>query len=113
MARAERSGVAQAVGHRTSRANRVKMLRWATLEVAGERGDVRIRNMSTTGAMIDGIEFPDDCAGTPVRIELTEGRFVAAELRWSAEGRAGIQFAHPVSIEQLAHAKPGGARRKA
>ena len=104
-------GKAAAIGHRTSRATRVKMLRWAALEIAGARGDVRIRNMSTTGAMIDGIEFPSDAGGTAVRIELSEGRLVPATLRWATDGRAGIEFATPVNIEQLNAPKSKTVRR--
>ncbi len=99
------------IGHRTSRAPRAKMLRWATLEIAGARGDVRIRNMSTTGAMIDGVEFPGNSGGTDVRIELTEGWFVPATLRWATDGRAGIEFAGAVNLDRLAAAKPKPARR--
>jgi diguanylate cyclase (GGDEF)-like protein len=106
---------ASPTGHRTSRATRVKMLRWAALEIAGARGDVRIRNMSATGAMIDGIELPDTADGTAdgtaVRIELSEGRFVPATLRWAGDGRAGIEFAHPVNLDQLNGPKTKPIRR--
>jgi len=92
---------ATATGHRVSRAARSKMLRWATLEIDGARGDVRIRNLSTGGAMIDGVEFPEDATGMKIAIELQEGRLIEATLRWAKEGQAGIQFAQPVSIERL------------
>ncbi len=112
LARTERGQTRVApTGHRTSRAPRVKMLRWATLDIAGERGDVRIRNMSPTGAMIDGIELPDDTAGMQIRIELTEGWYVPATLRWAIEGRAGIEFDRPVNMDRLAAAKPKPIRR--
>ncbi len=100
-----------ATGHRTSRATRVKMLRWATLDVDGARGEVRIRNMSPTGAMIDGIELPGDAIGMQIRIELTEGWYVPATLRWAKEGRAGIEFDRPVNMDRLAAAKPKPIRR--
>ncbi|MES2337763.1 MAG: EAL domain-containing protein [Pseudomonadota bacterium] len=112
LARAAGSGEkAVATGHRTSRANRVKTLRWAMIELGGSRGDVRIRNLSVTGAMIDGIELPGDVAGTPVRIEIGEGRFVAATMRWAAEGRAGIEFAQPIDPTQLNAPRAGVGRR--
>jgi len=98
-------------GHRVSRANRAKMLRWAALEVAGARGDVRIRNMSATGAMIDGVEFDQDAIGTPVQIEIGEGRHVTATLRWAEDGRAGIMFDRAVDLDQLSAAKSPGMMR--
>ncbi|URW75177.1 EAL domain-containing protein [Sphingomonas donggukensis] len=94
-------GQARLVGHRTSRAARVKMLRWAKLEIGGSRGDVRIRNLSTTGAMIDGVAFDGDVEGLKVRIEIVEGRMIDAEMRWSADGQAGIAFAEPIDLERL------------
>ena len=94
-------GKAIAIGHRTSRANRVKMLRWATLEIGGSRGEVRIRNLSSTGAMIDGVELPDSADGTSLRIEIGDGRLVPATLRWASDGQAGIQFAQPIALERL------------
>jgi diguanylate cyclase (GGDEF)-like protein len=94
-------GKAIPIGHRVSRANRVKTLRWATLEIDDDRGDVRIRNLSASGAMIDGIEVPEGAIGLPVKIEISEGRMIPATLRWAAGSRAGIQFDHPISLERL------------
>ena len=94
------------IGHRISRAPRVKTLRWATLEVAGERGEVRIRNLSANGALIDGISFPAEIGDLSVQIELTEGRMVPATLRWASDGQAGIEFHHPVATDQLVADRP-------
>ncbi len=104
-------GIATPIGHRVSRAPRSKMLRWATLEVGDVRGDVRIRNMSSSGAMIDGIELPGAIDGTPVQIELTEGRLTAAKMRWAVDGRAGVEFDNPVSLERLNAAPPRLGRK--
>src|SRR3546814_18334441 len=40
------------------------------IEVAGTAGEVRIRDISATGAMIDGIEAGDDAIGVDLLIEL-------------------------------------------
>jgi diguanylate cyclase (GGDEF)-like protein len=101
MARSETGGAATPVGHRTSRQPRNKMLRWATLEIGGNRGDVRIRNLSTTGAMIDGVEFGGEIDGTEVRIEVGDGRMVTGVLRWAVNGQAGVEFAEPINLERL------------
>ena len=106
-------GIATPIGHRVSRATRVKMLRWAMLEIGDQRGEVRIRNMSPGGAMIDGVTFPTDAVGMSLRIELTEGVFTPATLRWADDGRAGLQFAQIVAIEQLGPPAPRQQQRRA
>ncbi|MBN2970601.1 EAL domain-containing protein [Roseomonas aeriglobus] len=90
------------VGHRVSRATRTKVLRWAKLEVGGSCGDVRIRNWSSGGALIDGIAFPAGSEGCPVRLDLGDGRVVAAIVRWAQEDRAGLAFDRPMPLEALA-----------
>jgi hypothetical protein len=83
------------------------MLRWATLDIGGARGEVRIRNLSSTGAMVDGVDFPGGSEGLKLGIELTDGRMVDAELRWSRGGQAGLQFAEPISLERLNGSRTG------
>ncbi|WP_294294166.1 EAL domain-containing protein [uncultured Sphingomonas sp.] len=90
------------VGHRVSRAPRNKVLRWAMLEVAGHVGDVRIRNLSNGGAMIDGVEFPDGSRGLPVRLDLGDGRMVGATVRWAQGDRAGVAFDRVVMLDSIA-----------
>ncbi|WP_284054632.1 putative bifunctional diguanylate cyclase/phosphodiesterase [Stakelama marina] len=94
-------GAAKPSGFKVSRAQRVKMLRRAMLDVGDARGEVRILNMSTTGAMIDGIEFPGDVNGYEVKIELLDGQMFAAKLRWAKGGRAGLEFAEPFDMARL------------
>jgi diguanylate cyclase (GGDEF)-like protein len=90
-----------AVGHRVSRPNRAKMLRSARMEIGDDKGEVRIRNISSTGAMIDGVEFPDEAVGVDVQIELLENQLFAATIRWAADGRAGLEFAQNFNLERL------------
>ena len=96
------NGVAQPEGYRISRPTRVKMLRRAMLEVGDQTGEVRIRNMSSAGALIDGIEFPPSAIGMPVRIELIEGQMFAASVRWSRGALAGVGFDQPFNLDRLA-----------
>ncbi|WP_448659314.1 EAL domain-containing protein [Sphingomonas sp. CJ99] len=88
-------------GHRVSRAPRAKMLRWAKLRVNGAEGEVRIRDLSSSGAMIDGIEFPQSAVGSDMMIQLVEGEWMGATLRWSRGGQAGLQFDSPFNMERL------------
>ncbi|MBX9858006.1 MAG: PilZ domain-containing protein, partial [Sphingomonas sp.] len=94
-------GAATISGFRVSRASRTKLFRTATLEVAGERGEVRIRDISATGAMIDGIEFGRDPEQVTLLIELIEGQMFPARVRWAKDGRAGIEFKDRFNVARL------------
>ena len=108
----EGDGAATISGYRVSRERRTKLFRTAMLEVAGERGEVRIRNISATGAMIDGIEFGRDPQRVTLSIELLEGDLMPARVRWAKDGRAGIEFAERFDIARLNSAvDPAKARR--
>ncbi|RDE07151.1 putative bifunctional diguanylate cyclase/phosphodiesterase [Sphingomonas aracearum] len=100
---ASSGGRAQPIGFKNSRAPRVTMLRTARLELADMRGEVRIRNISSTGAMIDGIEFDgnEDVREINVQIEVVENQLFDARLRWAKDGRAGLQFAQPINLDRL------------
>lgn len=108
----EGDGAATISGYRVSREQRTKLFRTAMREVAGERGEVRIRNISATGAMIDGIEFGRDPQSVTLSIELLEGDLMPARVRWAKDGRAGIEFAERFDITRLNSAvDPAKARR--
>jgi PilZ domain len=66
--------------------------------VTGQGGtQVTIRDLSLTGALIEGAELP--AAGT---VTLTHGTLhIAAAIAWSDGGRAGLQFDRPLPVEQL------------
>ena len=98
---------ARADGFRVSRSPRNSMLRSARVSVDGAEGDVRIRNISSSGAMIDGLEVDGDAEGLDVLIELLEDQMFAARIRWARNGRAGLEFAETFNLERL---NPGNAR---
>lgn len=87
------------------------MLRSARLEVGGDTGEVRIRNLSATGVMIDGVDFPEEAVGAEVRIELVEEEMFPAVIRWVDEGRAGLEFARHFDMERLSPAQPRTLRK--
>ncbi|MDF2496338.1 EAL domain-containing protein [Sphingomonas sp.] len=107
----ERNGAALAVGHRVSRASRSTVLRSARLEVGGDTGEVRIRNLSATGVMIDGVDFPEEAVGVEVRIELVEDEMFPATIRWVSEGRAGLEFMRHFDMERLSASQPVALRK--
>ncbi|MFW2853017.1 PilZ domain-containing protein [Sphingomonas sp. TX0543] len=89
-----------------SRAPRASVLRTARLEVGDETGDIRIRNISAGGALIDGVDFPEEAVGADVLIELIENQLFPATIRWTNDGRAGLQFAEAFDVDRFAHASP-------
>ena len=98
-------GQAAASGFRVSRTPRSTMLRSARVSIGDREGDVRIRNISATGAMIDGLEVDGDVdadgAGLNLLIELVEDQMFAARIRWARDGRAGIEFAETFNLDRL------------
>ena len=106
-------GQATAQGYKVSRSPRATMLRSAQLDVGQAKGEVRIRNISSTGALVDGIAFPGGSAGVDVMIELLEGEMFPARVRWAKDGKAGLEFAEYFNLERLNAVAPNRGLRKA
>jgi diguanylate cyclase (GGDEF)-like protein len=106
-------GLATATGYSISRAPRTMMLRTARIAAGGAEGEVRIRNMSSTGAMIDGIEISGDAKDVDIMIELLEDQMFPAKVRWAADGKAGLEFAQTFNMERLNPAPVANPTRKA
>ena len=69
----------------------------AVLQGAGFSVPVRIRNMSTTGALVEAAAVPED--GSPVR--LVRGSLtISARVMWSEGGRCGLRFSSVVSVRE-------------
>jgi diguanylate cyclase (GGDEF)-like protein len=106
-------GMATPSGFRVSRSQRTATIRTATIDVGGITGDVRIRNISSTGAMIDGIEFGRKPDNLIIKIELVDGEFFPARVRWASDGRAGLEFIEPFNLARLNSAPDFRHMRKA
>jgi diguanylate cyclase (GGDEF)-like protein len=94
-----KSGLAAvASGPRASRSARKTMLRKFVLEHRDQHYNGTIRNISATGALIEGLwNIP---VGTTFRIHVSNIQVVIGTTRWCNEGRIGIEFEVPL---------PGGA----
>ncbi|UVO50350.1 EAL domain-containing protein [Sphingomonas sp. SUN019] len=103
-------GKASAIGYKVSRGQRTTMLRSARIAIGDETGEVRIRNISSSGAMIDGVDFPDEAIGVDVLIELIDSQLFPATVRWTRDGKAGLEFAEGFNLERL-NAPPKALRR--
>jgi hypothetical protein len=76
----------------------------ATLYFGGASSPVRVRNMSTTGALIEGAALP--AAGAA--IILRRGALEAPAMTvWSEPGKAGLSFDGPVEVSDWLPAKEG------
>ena len=75
---------------------RSRVMLAATIITPDRSVDVRIRNLSRTGALIEG----DIALEAGTGIELLRGHnAVRAEVVWARPGRCGVKFASPVVIE--------------
>ncbi len=88
---------ALAMGPRAARASRHTMLRKVLLDHAGQQYHGTIRNISATGAMVEGLwNVPP---GTIFSIVLSEGHTVSATARWCQEDRMGVEFTLPLEMD--------------
>lgn len=100
---------AVANGPRTSRAARHSVLRKVAVELDGQRFCGTIRNISASGAMVEGLPALD--AGTPLIVAIAPGLRIRATARWSCPDRVGIEFAEPLALDVagVIAVSPGGA----
>jgi diguanylate cyclase (GGDEF)-like protein/PAS domain S-box-containing protein len=90
--------VAIAKGPRAARAARQTTLRRVMLDHGGQNYFGTIRNISTTGAMVEGLwNVP---AGTTFRIVFSEGQSIMATARWSQDDRLGMEFSAPLPLDE-------------
>jgi len=103
--------VAIAQGPRSSRPARQTMLRKVVLEHDGQFYDGTIRNISRTGALVEGLwNVPP---GTVLAIHLAHGSMLMATARWCRDDRMGMEFAVPLPVDSSGRAilaSPHGAR---
>ena len=89
--------IAVAQGPKSARETRQTMLRKVTLDHSGEKYQGTIRNVTTAGAMIEGLwNVPP---GTVFIVELSPGYCIAATSRWCQADRMGVEFAAPLPLD--------------
>jgi diguanylate cyclase (GGDEF)-like protein/PAS domain S-box-containing protein len=85
---------AVAKGPRSARAPRQTMLRKVLLDHNGQFYNGTIRNISSTGALVEGLwNVP---VGTIFKIQLSDSHVAVATTRWCSEDRLGLEFAVPL-----------------
>lgn len=75
-----------------------------TLYWTFEAFNVRIRNISSGGALLD-CERPLP-EGAPIRLNLSDAGTIAGEVRWSQGGQVGLKFDLPFDVRLLVDAQP-------
>jgi hypothetical protein len=74
---------------------RTNMFLGAALHGDGFSSPVKVRNMSESGALVEGAAIPQSGAG----VRLVRGSLcVPAQVVWSAKGRCGLRFAALVTV---------------
>ena len=90
--------IAIAQGPRAARSHRHTMLRKIMLESGGEHYQGTIRNISATGALIEGLwNVP---RGTTFNVQMGPGHIIVATARWSQDDRMGVEFAEILKLDQ-------------
>lgn len=90
--------VAVAHGPRAARAMRLSLLRRVTLEHGGHSYEATVRNISQTGALIEGLRHVP--AGTIFRVQLADGHVATATAKWSEDDRLGVEFSIPLELDE-------------
>ena len=92
--RLETGLAAVARGPRSARAPRQKMLRKVVLDHQGQRYNGTIRNISTSGALIEGLyNVP---VGTEFSVQISKEHAVSCTTRWCEKDQMGVQFKTPL-----------------
>ena len=94
-----------------TRASRKNLLLSATIEAGALKAPVRIRNLSESGAMIDGAALPE--VGTALTLRRLEVEIGAVAV-WRASGRCGIRFDGKASVDEWVSGvrRPHGAEER-
>ncbi len=100
-----RSGLrrVRATGPKRSRMPRTEWVRSTTMAVNEHRTPVVLRNISETGALVQDVSFTEQMVGVTVLIELLRDQLFEAKVRWVGNGRAGVEFYEPISLDLLDH----------
>ena len=88
---------AEASGPKSAREPRHKLFRKVVLEHNGQQYQGVVRNLSSRGAMVEGLwNVP---TGTVFQIRLSTSFVIAATARWSIDDRIGVEFSERLEIE--------------
>ncbi|HEY0419585.1 MAG TPA: PilZ domain-containing protein [Acetobacteraceae bacterium] len=84
-------------------AQRTFLMLAATARCGGQSLPIRIRNVSETGALIEGETLP--AAGDPIHLSRGETE-IDGVVAWASGIRRGVHFSHPVPVDTWRSGKP-------
>ncbi|WP_230481143.1 putative bifunctional diguanylate cyclase/phosphodiesterase [Sphingomonas sp. Leaf21] len=92
----ELDGRIEPIGLKSNRRPRAKILRAAQVLSGSATIDVRIRDLSSTGTMVEGLPPAYVVCGAAVGMRIGTDKPLRGYIRWEREGRVGIAFANPL-----------------
>ncbi len=104
----EQAGRSTAVpdGYQSSREPRHRLMRRAIASIGGQTREVRMRNISAMGALV---ECADPVApGTQITMDIVGAGPATGTVRWAQSGKFGIQFTDAFDLSRLAPKKEIG-----
>jgi hypothetical protein len=88
---------------------RTNMFLGAVIRGDGLSVPVKVRNMSVTGALVEGAILPEQCA----EVELVRGSLVvSATVAWCSHGRGGLRFSSLVCVRDWLAPQANGAQQR-
>ncbi len=90
------------------RAPRHRLIRRAKLQWKGQAIEVRLRNISGGGAMVESRGAVP--AGESVSLDLSDGVVIEAEVRWTQQDRIGFCFAEAFDLQRLGQVRESAAK---
>ena len=82
-----------------ARAPRQRLIRRGSLRWSGGILPVRVHNISAEGAMIESGNAM--APGSEIELDLADGLRLLGQVRWSQDGRVGMQFAEKFDLQRL------------
>ncbi len=99
-----------ATGYENARLPRYSMIRKASMQWNGMTFQVRVRNISIGGALIETTRVLPE--GAQVQLDLPGCGNLGAEVRWAQDDKAGIRFDRPFNLSALGPTQPAPAQVK-
>ena len=93
----------EADGYQCVREPRQRLMRRAIAEIDGEVTEIRLRNISAMGALVECVHSV--APGTAITIDIVGAGPVVGTVRWAQSGKFGVQFADGFDMARLAPKK--------
>ncbi|MDP9423957.1 MAG: EAL domain-containing protein [Pseudomonadota bacterium] len=96
----------EAEGYQCIREPRQRLMRRAIASINGRATEIRLRNISAMGALV---ESPESVApGQSMAIDIVGVGPVVGTVKWAQAGKFGVQFTEHFDLARLAAKRPGG-----